>query len=382
MGGSWHTEEVEQIDELSKDTLGSYLDKKKSEYMKGKTQSGSKENAKDIQNMGKAHDKMKKEETQFNDHEKGAAQRLRDRRKNEKEAEKMDKQYQAMRNKKTLKQMKERLEEPILDELIYEVMSQDASAGDYIHDFIHSDNPKFAGKSDAKRKEMALAAYYSKKNEEAVNEGLKDMAKKTFKALTGGSDKDHLDRLKKDMYGDSQVKYAAKTLVKHAKDPLGLKKEEAELEEGFDEMEKDVKERMGSAPKPNGGSGKKQGSAYGGSKQKDKPEQDVKEEHIPFDGPYKSNFKKPNNPNRTGMDSARSLAQRAVNQVSKKEPIQDLARARKANMGEGKDPMMDAGVGSQPNFVTDSAKPMQHAQSLAKKSLAKMRSDMMAKKSK
>jgi hypothetical protein len=101
--------------------------------------------------------------------------------------------------------------------------------------------------------------------------------------------------------------------------------DEEVIDEGFDEMEKDVKERMGSVPKPNGGSGKKQGSAYGGSKQKDKPEQDVK---------------------------------------------------------EGKDPMMDAGVGSQPNFVTDSAKPMQHAQSLAKKSLAKMRSDMMAKKSK
>ena len=55
-------EEVEELDELSKSTLGSYLDKKKSEYMKGKTQSGSKENAKDIQNMGKAHDKMNKEE--------------------------------------------------------------------------------------------------------------------------------------------------------------------------------------------------------------------------------------------------------------------------------------------------------------------------------
>jgi hypothetical protein len=500
MGGGWKatSEEVEQIDELSKSTLSSYLDKKKSEYMKGKTQSGSKENAKDIQNMGKAHDKMKKEETQFNDHEKGAAQRLRDMRKNEKEAEKrdkqyqamrnnkqkqgavqrlndmgknekeaekMDKQYQTMRNKKTLKQMKESFEEPILDELIYEVMSKDASAGDYIHDFIHSDNPKFAGKSKAKRKEMALAAYYSKKNEEAVNEGLKDMAKKTFKALTGGSDKDHLDRLKKDMYGGSEVKYAAKTLVKHAKDPLGLKKEEVEqaeaeslienfeminevslgakikayashssdafehgdmgndeesehhnaraekihahilkhhgveaanhaekaansaifgngkhksidslsgglrgqhsksvtksgkipkntqsamknsvkgsygkrivgpkghlpeevVEEGWDDMVKAAQEKVKSGPKPSGGSGKKEGSRYGGSKQKDKPEQDVK---------------------------------------------------------EAKDPNMDAGVGSQPNFVTDSAKPMQHAQSLAKKSLAKMRSDMMAKKSK
>jgi hypothetical protein len=61
------------------------------------------------------------------------------------------------------------------------------------------------------------------------------------------------------------------------------------------------------------------------------------ENHIPFDGPYKSNFKKPNNPNRKGMDSARSLAQRAMDQVSKKEPVQDLARARKVNMGEAKD---------------------------------------------
>jgi hypothetical protein len=54
-----------QIDELSKSTLGSYLDKKKSEYMKGKTQSGSKENAKDIQNMGKAQDKKMKSLTEI-----------------------------------------------------------------------------------------------------------------------------------------------------------------------------------------------------------------------------------------------------------------------------------------------------------------------------
>jgi hypothetical protein len=518
MGGGWKatSEEVEQIDELSKDTLGSYLDKKKSEYMKGKTQSGSKENAKDIQNMGKAHDKMKKEETQFNDHEKGAAQRLRDMRKNEKQAEKMDKQYQAMRNnkhkqgavqrlndmgknekqaekmdkqyqamrnKKTLKQMKETFEEPILDELIYEVMSQDASAGDYIHDFIHSDNPKFAGKSDAKRKEMALAAYYSKKNEEAVNEGLKDMAKKTFKALTGGSDKDHLDRLKKDMYGDSQVKYAAKTLVKHAKDPLGLKKEEVEqidegkmdqmslsslwhrhalhsyradqgygngeggphlnnhaataienhvrkhhgnkvaddmithsdhhvahgeyagehdskkiedsaaklrkkhgiegdlygmnhVKEGWDDMVKAAQEKVKSGPKPSGGSGKKEGSRYGGSKQKEKPEQDVKEATDTVEKDSKTG--KVKSWMHTG-DWKKSTNKDAHGKVTH---ASDVARRKTEKMSEGKDPNMDAGVGSQPNFVTDSAKPMQHAQSLAKKSLAKMRSDMMAKKSK
>jgi hypothetical protein len=62
-----------------------------------------------------------------------------------------------------------------------------------------------------------------------------------------------------------------------------------------------------------------------------------KKDDAPFDGPYKSNFKKPNNPNRTGMDSARALATRAMDQSNKKEPVQDLARARKVNMGEAKD---------------------------------------------
>jgi len=54
-----------------------------------------------------------------------------------------------------------------LDAMINEVLSKDADAGDWIHDFIHSKNPKFAGKSKAERKKMALGAYYGKKNEEA-----------------------------------------------------------------------------------------------------------------------------------------------------------------------------------------------------------------------
>ena len=59
--------EETQIDELSKSTLGSYLTKKTSEYMKGKTQPGSKEHAKDVQNMGKAYDKLKKEEAELDE---------------------------------------------------------------------------------------------------------------------------------------------------------------------------------------------------------------------------------------------------------------------------------------------------------------------------
>jgi hypothetical protein len=60
---------------------------------------------------------------------------------------------------------KARNEEVELDEQINEVLSKDASAGDWIHDFVHSDNPKFAGKSTAERKKMALGAYYGAQKE-------------------------------------------------------------------------------------------------------------------------------------------------------------------------------------------------------------------------
>jgi len=58
-----------------------------------------------------------------------------------------------------------------------------------------------------------------------------------------------------------------------------------------------------------------------------KGQKTVKEDNKdtpPFDGPYKSSFKKPNNPNRTGMDAARSLAQRAMDKVAKKDtPVKE-----------------------------------------------------------
>jgi len=58
-------------------------------------------------------------------------------------------------------------EDKKIQKQIDEVLKKDASAGDWIHDFVHSDNPKFAGKSKAERKKMALGAYYAKQNEEA-----------------------------------------------------------------------------------------------------------------------------------------------------------------------------------------------------------------------
>ena len=56
------------------------------------------------------------------------------------------------------------------EETIDEVLTKSTTAGETISDFVHSKNSKFAGKSKEKRKQMALAAYYAKQNEEAVNE--------------------------------------------------------------------------------------------------------------------------------------------------------------------------------------------------------------------
>lgn len=51
-----------------------------------------------------------------------------------------------------------------------EVITKDTSAGEVIKDFQKSKNPKFAGKSQEKRKQMALAAYYAKQRNESVED--------------------------------------------------------------------------------------------------------------------------------------------------------------------------------------------------------------------
>ena len=219
----------------------------------------------------------------------------------------------------SLKMFKEKYEESsIYDDLINEVLSKDASAGAWIHDFVHSDNPKFAGKSKEERKKQALAAYYAKqKNEEAVEEGVVDTLKKGMKAvgkaLGGPDDEGH----RKDLQRKMGVPQTGK--------PAMAKKNE-QVEEGWDDMVKSAKDSVKSGPKPSGGSGVKKGSRYGGGKQADKPEHDDEK------------------------------------------PVK-----------ESKDPNMDAGCGSQPDFATSDSKPMTVAKNLAKKSMARMKSEMLGK---
>jgi hypothetical protein len=70
-----------------------------------------------------------------------------------------------------------------------EVLTKKTSAGEFIKDFQNSVNPKFAGKSKEKRKQMALGAYYAKQNEEVEqidenhNDESAEMAKTELRAL-------------------------------------------------------------------------------------------------------------------------------------------------------------------------------------------------------
>jgi hypothetical protein len=60
----------------------------------------------------------------------------------------------------------EKKERAMKEEALDEVLTKSTSAGETISDFVHSDNPKFAGKSKEKRKQMALAVYYAKQREQ------------------------------------------------------------------------------------------------------------------------------------------------------------------------------------------------------------------------
>lgn len=70
-----------------------------------------------------------------------------------------------------------------------EVITKKTPAGEVIKDFQKSKNPKFAGKSQEKRKEMALGAYYSKQNEDLAvpllggDDESAEMAKTQLRAL-------------------------------------------------------------------------------------------------------------------------------------------------------------------------------------------------------
>ena len=133
---SYYKEE-EQLDEISKGTLGSYIKKA-------------------------SHDVAAKGAFTRHFADKSRAETAEQKhdiaRKTMKKADKM--QDAGMKRRANMAKAVDRLtkEETQLDEKL----PASASAGDYIHDFVHSDNPKFAGKSTKERQKMALGAFYAK----------------------------------------------------------------------------------------------------------------------------------------------------------------------------------------------------------------------------
>ena len=84
----------------------------------------------------------------------------------------------------------------IREETLEEKLKASDPAGKYIHDFVHSDNPKFAGKSKKERIRMALGASYgAKKTNEAKDsreydyEG--DMAKSQLRSIIANAQTVH-----------------------------------------------------------------------------------------------------------------------------------------------------------------------------------------------
>jgi len=127
--GTLKREEVEELDELSKDTLDSYRDKAYADQPSTRSDNP------------KKYDKRKQgRETA----------------------------YDKMTGRRTAKEGLDLFSERELDMLINEVLKASDDAGKWISDFVSSDNPKFAGKSKEERKKQALAAYYAAQKKESV----------------------------------------------------------------------------------------------------------------------------------------------------------------------------------------------------------------------
>lgn len=150
-----------------------------------------------------------------------------------------------------------------LDEMLNEVLSKDASAGDWISDFVHSDNPKFAGKSKAERKKMALGAYYGKQNENYSEQSDAAITTDTLAGrMPGGktnsfkSFKTRVKALDKEGDGSSEEPECAEPESTPAR--RSIKAEEVEQVEekviagtpGWKEMKKDVKDKSGAVHTP------------------------------------------------------------------------------------------------------------------------------------
>jgi hypothetical protein len=151
------------------------------------------------------------------------------------------------------------LTEEQLDEMINEVLGKDATAGDYIHDFIHSDNPKFAGKSKAERKKMALGAYYGAQKEayEASNAPITtDTLAGRMPGGKSNSFKSFKTRVKPLAKQEGETETPDTNSAEKTSARASIKAEEVQVEatiagtSGWEPMKKDIKDKSGAVHTP------------------------------------------------------------------------------------------------------------------------------------
>ena len=118
---------------------------------------------------------------------------------------------------------------------IKEKLGKDADAGDYIDDFKKSDAPQFKGKSDKKKRDMAIAAYLDAKDKkEEVDEGMKyTHAAVDKKGLVIGFASDEKDAKDMARRNDGKVVKLKKPMLDKKGDMMVNRpfKEEVELDE-------------------------------------------------------------------------------------------------------------------------------------------------------
>ena len=276
-------------------------------------------------------------------------------------------------SKMTLKKFKEEYEEySIYDQMIQEVLSKDASAGDWIHDFVHSDNPKFKGKSKEMRKKMALAAYYAKQRNEEVEsdicpdcmqdpcvcagnhveesvEQIDELSKSTLGSYVKSAARDvgasrklsadfqnQADKARKPSAKAAASRISDKFKVTALKRHVGIGKAVERLtKEDTEQVEENAFDwKKPKPPESKGGAGVKAGRAYGGAAQKSKPEHDEPEDkkkvneskrpetdNVPFEGPYnpssKADVVDKSGAHHTPMSRVKHLARQAMKRVKK-----------------------------------------------------------------
>jgi hypothetical protein len=164
-------EEVEQLDELSPSALKAYVNKAKPEVKNAKAERQSARDGGDGKGANDAYQLAKKRTAGI-------------------------KQAKAKLNKEGLDLFSERE----IDMLINEVLKASDDAGKWISDFTKSDDPRFSGDSKEQRKKRALAAYYAAQKNESVDydsfleeEAQGDIVKMSAKKIKHGNIEDKDD---------------------------------------------------------------------------------------------------------------------------------------------------------------------------------------------